>query len=152
VTPQQLEAHERLRRRLGPAQPPSKAGCVLPIVVACIVVFFLFFSPRTCLMHQSTEDQMALEAVNKCDVARKHLGDDIHPAWAGCTTGKSSCSDFRNASASWRFPISGSKGRGDLRFSASKRKGKWKLVFATIVLDEDHSIDVMKCEEQVIPD
>ncbi len=153
MTPQQqLEAHERLRRRLPPAQPISKAGCALPLVLAGLVMFFLFLSPRTCVMHLATEDQLALDAVNKCEVAREHLGNDIKPAWAGCTNGKSSCSDFRNGSSSWRFPVSGSKARAQLRFSATKRKGKWKLSSVVLQLDEDHMIDAMECRLIEIPD
>lgn len=151
-TAEQIEAHERLRRKLGQPPKATATGCLLPSVLAVIVIFFVFFSPRTCVMHLATEDQMALEQLKKCQLARDHLGDDIHPAWAGCSTGKSSCSDFKNGSSSWRFPVSGTKGSARLHFTASQRKGKWRLVFATLHIDEDNFIDLMSCEARVIPD
>jgi hypothetical protein len=124
-----------------PIQRPSFAKRYLGLVL--LTPLLLFVSPRGCATFFDDGLRDAIAKVASCERARAYLGDDIHPAWVGCTTGSSS-SGCDSGSAHWSTRISGSNGSGSLDWSASKEARGWTTVGAHLSIG-GQEIDIIEC-------
>lgn len=92
-------------------RPLLSAMKLLWVKIALVVLFACAFvlAPVSTVTHRRVV-RAALELVERCPVAREHLGETIGSTW-GCQRSDCSC-----ASGKLAVPVSGSRGRGELIF------------------------------------
>ena len=109
---------------------------------AAFTLFFL--SPKACALFSPGNEDLAIETLKKCPRARQLLGDDVGPAWIGCTQG-SSQGGCDSENAHWSTSVAGSKGSGDFAWAAQETDGKWIIKGAWLRVSGSDEIDIVKC-------
>jgi hypothetical protein len=111
--------------------PGRAAGCAVGGLSGLVlfIVGITVFGTHACVACNSGVTDPALEALRKCPAAREILGDDIGWSVVGCTnyrsgSGGDPINQGCHSSQSFQVPVSGTKGRGSYRFSASQPAGK----------------------------
>jgi hypothetical protein len=122
----------------------AKRSVGLLVLTPMLLFIFLFVSPRACSTFFDDGLRDAVKTVASCDRARALLGDDIHPAWVGCTTGSSASNFGAGGGARWTTRISGSNASGWLDWSASKEERGWTTVGAHLSAG-GQDIDIIEC-------
>lgn len=111
-------------------------------VILMVAVFLTPAVPLTCgkaLGHYP----VLMEALTACEASKKALGSDIHASTIGLNTG--SCSGGSDQwRASGRMPVTGSKGKGTLRYVMSKSGDKWSIHAMTLSVNGE-TVDVWSC-------
>lgn len=112
-----------------------------------VVFALLFVSPRACsMLHSSDAEKLAIQAVSSCPAARAQIGDDVAPAWTGCSQGsyEGGCGSGHEK---WSTSIAGTKGRGTLGWAAEESNGNTKLVGAWLDTGSGQ-IDLVACDSK----
>jgi len=114
-------------------------------IPAVIVVVAPFALPLLSLVagKVSGYQDLVMGALQACPHARAMLGDNVGPSYVGLAMGSSE-TQGGHGRASWRVPVSGSRGRGTYRYTVMKMGGPWQINSAVLEAG-GQMLDIANC-------
>ena len=144
-----VAAHPVVGSPFGAPAPKKRSRALIGGIIGFNGIFWaaftlFFLSPKACALFSPGNEDLAIETLKQCPRARQLLGDDVGPAWVGCTQG-SSQGDCSSENAHWSTSVAGSKGSGDYAWAAQETNGKWIIKGAWLRVSGSDEIDIVKC-------